>query len=59
MDNKEFASYLGSIFQNGLVMVSVGLGYELGFYKVLTTATEPFSEEGLAAKLNFKERYGT
>ncbi|XP_052282749.1 S-adenosylmethionine-dependent methyltransferase Rv2258c-like isoform X2 [Dreissena polymorpha] len=42
---------------NGLVMVSVGLGYELGFFKILTAATEPFSAEELASKLNFKERY--
>ena len=58
MDKAEFGKYFTSIYQNGMIMLSVGLGHDLGLFKVMCEAKKPISVEEVASTLNLKERLG-
>ena len=57
MEEDQFNKYLGDIYSHGGVMLSLGLGHELGLVKFLCDAEEPVSVEDVSTKLNLKERY--
>ena len=57
MDKEEFGKYFTRIFQDGMIMLSVAIGHDLGLFKVLCEAKEPISVEEVAGKLDLKERY--
>ncbi|XP_045204432.2 S-adenosylmethionine-dependent methyltransferase Rv2258c-like [Mercenaria mercenaria] len=57
MDKEGFGKYFKSIYQNGCLMLSIGLGHDLGLFKVMCEAKKPISVEEVAECLKLKERY--
>lgn len=57
MEKAEFGKYFTNIFQDGFIMLSIGIGHDLGLFKVMCEAKEPISSEEVAKKLDLKERY--
>lgn len=57
MEAADFEKHMGGIYANGLLMVSVSLGRELGFFELLCNAKEPMSVQEITEKLGLKERY--
>lgn len=56
MDEGKFKKYLGNIFANGSVMLSLALGHDLGIFEFLCSVTTPLSLKEIATKLHLKER---
>lgn len=57
MNKEAFGKYFTGIYQDGMIMLSIGLGHDLGLFKVLCEATKPISLEEVAKTLDLKERY--
>jgi hypothetical protein len=57
MNKEEFGKYLSRMYQDGMLMLSVGLGHDLGLFKVICEASKPISVEEVAKTLNLKERF--
>ncbi|KAL4229710.1 hypothetical protein ACF0H5_010098 [Mactra antiquata] len=57
MDASEFQKYLGGIYQNGLVMLSVALGHELGIFEFMISSNRSLHLSEIADSLDLKERY--
>lgn len=56
MEKQEFSKYITNIYQNGCVMLAIGLGHDLGLFKVMCEAQKPLSVAEVAESLNLKER---
>lgn len=57
MDKKEFSKFLTDTYSRGALMLSIGIGHDLGLWKVLCEADNPMSLQEIADKTNLKERY--
>jgi len=56
MEAGDFSKFMGNIYANGCVMLSVTLGHELGLFKYLCKAEKPVSADEVAEALALKER---
>ena len=56
MERKEFSKFLTDVFSHGALMSAIGLGHDLGLFRVFYDNDQPLSLQDIATKLNLKER---
>ena len=56
MERKEFSKFLTDVFSHGALMSAIGLGHDLGLFRVFYDSDQPLSLQYIATKLNLKER---
>ena len=57
MERKEFSKFLTDVYSHGALMSAIGLGHDLGLFRVFYDTDQPLSLSDIATKLNLKERF--
>ena len=56
MIEKEFQEYIATTYEHAAITMAMGLGHNLGLFKLLLETENPMSMKEIAEKLDFKER---
>ena len=57
MERKEFSKFLTDIYSHGALMTAIGLGHDLGLFRIFYDTDQPLSLQEIATKSNLKERF--
>ena len=57
MEKKEFSKFLSDVYSHGTLMSAIGLGHDLGLFRVFYDTDQPLSLQEIATKTDLKERF--